>query len=832
MLSLATWQMHLRPLIRRPGTSALIVLTLALGIGVNAGMFSVFHQALMTPLAVPQPERLAVLESPGPKVGAISTGGTGPHEQVFSYPMIEDLQAVAPDRVQIAGHRIFGVNLAARGSTQSAAGALVTPNFFDVLGLVPAEGRLLRADGGETERAVVLSHAYWLERFGGDRSVLGETLVVNGQPLEIAGVAPAGFRGFNPFSPVDVFASIDLVESLVPSSSWGLESRTNYWIYMFARLAEGVSPEAAEAILEPAYRRIVQEIEAPLQQEASDRYLAEFTARGLDVRPAPSGQSNAFASARTPLVLLMAVAALVLLIACVNVANLLMAVGAAERGESAVRQALGAGRRHLLMRQVAQLAALGLAAAAVSIPIAVTTLRTLLGMIPGGFQGLLIASLDWRVIGASLAATGLALLLAGLLPVAQAFSTRPIAAIREQGQRASGGKTAMNFRSVLVTTQIAFSLALLVVSGLFIQSLANINRVDLGMSTERVATFSISPGRNGYAPEQSAEMFRRVESRLQALPNVSAASVSMVPLLTGSNWNSGVSATGYESSPETNDNSRWNAVGPAFFDTLSIPLLRGRVFETADTGDRPKVAIVNRAFADKFGLGDDPVGKRMAIGSGTELDREIVGLVADAHYSEVKIDAPPQFFLPLSQVETPGTASFYARADGALDSLAPAIRDVVAELDPNLPVDNFAQLDVVVDQNVFLDRLIGTLSSAFALLATALASVGLFGVLSFTLAQRTGEIGLRAALGASPGVLKRMVLGQTLKLAALGGVIGLALAWLLARLASGLLYELSPLAPGVMAGAVAVLLLVTLAAGWIPARRAARVHPVEALRYQ
>jgi ABC-type antimicrobial peptide transport system permease subunit len=217
---------------------------------------------------------------------------------------------------------------------------------------------------------------------------------------------------------------------------------------------------------------------------------------------------------------------------------------------------------------------------------------------------------------------------------------------------------------------------------------------------------------------------------------------------------------------------------------------------------------------------------------GAELDREIIGLVADAHYSDVKTDAPPQFFVPFGQIRPRSTASFYVRAVNADDALPAAIRDIVAELDPNLPVDHLADLDVVVEQNVFLDRLIGMLSSAFALLATALASVGLFGVMSFTLAQRTGEIGLRAALGASPGGLRRMVLGQTLRLAAIGGAIGLVLAWLLGRLASGLLYELSPLAPGVMLGALAMVLAVTLAAGYLPARRAARVHPVEALRYE
>jgi predicted permease len=636
----------------------------------------------------------------------------------------------------------------------------------------------------------------------------------------------------NPFAPGDVFVPATLVDDLFFANTWGLDDRRSYWLYLFGRLAPGVTSEQAAASIQPLFRNLILEVESPLQQAASDQYIQRFRARKIELLPGGRGQSLAFDEGRLPLLLLMAVTVLVLVVACVNVTNLLLAIAASEQGETAVRQALGARRRHLIMRRILQLTALGAVGAAVSVPVALATTHLVIGLIPSSELGALEPGLNLPVFGMGIVFSVLALLIAGLVPILQAVTADPMRAIRDQGGRNSSSRAAARFRSGLIATQIAFALALLVVSGLFIQSLVNIGRVDLGLNEESVLTFSISPGQNGYPPAQTRELFRTVEQRLSALPGVMSAAASRVPILTNNNWNSSVAVEGFDAGPDTDTSVRINSVGPAFFDALSIPLLAGRAFGEADSRGRPSVAIVNRALARKFDLGDDVVGKRMSMGTGGDLDIEIVGLIADTAYSSVKDAPPPQLYTPIDQASTLSSANFYVRAAGDPAGLIADVRALIRQLDADLPVDDLQTLELVVDQNVFLDQLIGTLASLFAVLATALAAVGLFGVLSFSMARRTRELGLRAALGASPARLERLVLAQTLRLALAGSVIGLLLGWLLGRLAAGLLYELSPLAPGVMAGSVAVLALVTLVAGYLPARRAARIHPVEALRYE
>jgi len=825
----------LRPLRRRRGITIIVIVTLALGVGVNAGIFSIFHQVLLQRINVPQPGEIVVMDSPGPRNGSVSTDGTGRDRQVFSFPLYEDLRGVSDKLTGMGAFRSIAVNLGARGRTSSGSGLLVSGNYFNVLGVQPSVGRFFSAQelvAPGVPRVTVLSHAFWQERFGGDRSVIGEGIMVNGESLEVIGVAPRGFRGLNRFQTPDIYLPVTLVADLTIGRTWDLEDRNSHWLYVFGRLAAGASIEQARTSLAPTFGHLIREVEAPLNEAMSDTWMQRFVERELDLLPAARGQANTLESARTPLILLLIVAGLVLLVACVNITNLLLAVGASERGETAVRQALGAGRRHILGQRALMLAVLALVGGAVSLPVAMATLTLVTHLLPPGDSGVLSAALDWTMVGAGLAVSTLAIALAGIVPVVQALTSRPIEAMREQVARAGLSRAATRFRSSLVTAQIALALALLVVSGLFIYSLVNINRIDLGLDAEPVLGFSVSPARNGYPPEQSRELFRTVEQRLAQTPGMAAAAVSMVPILSDSNWTNNVSVQGFDATPDTDTQASFNAIGPAFFEALSIPLLRGRSIGAADTQDRPRVAVVNRAFVDKFDLQGNVVGKRMALGSGGELDIEIVGVVADAAYSTVKDKPPPQFFLSMYQTEHVGSASFYVRAIDEPEALIPVVRDLVAELDPNLPVDNLASLDVALRQTIVLDRLVGTLALAFAALASGLAAIGLFGVLMFALAQRTGEIGLRAALGAGPGRLKRMVVAHTLRLALVGAAIGLVLAWLLGDLARGLLYELTPLEPQVLLGALAVLLIVVLAAGYYPARRAASVQPVEALRYE
>jgi predicted permease len=379
---------------------------------------------------------------------------------------------------------------------------------------------------------------------------------------------------------------------------------------------------------------------------------------------------------------------------------------------------------------------------------------------------------------------------------------------------------------------MALSMALLVAAGLFTRSLWNVSRVDLGVNVENVVTFAISPQLNGYTPERSRALFERLEEDLAAVPGVTGVAASLVPLLAGSNWGNSVWVQGFEAGPDTDRGSRYNELSPGYFRTLGVPLMAGRDFTRADVLGGSKVAIINEAFAKKFNLGRDAVGKRIGTGEKHVLDIEIIGLVQNAKYSEVKQEIPPLFFRPYRQNEQLGFISFYVRTAVDPEQMLPTVNTSVAKLDPNLPVENLKTLPQQVRENVFLDRMISTLSAAFAALATLLAAVGLYGVLAYTVAQRTKEIGLRMALGADAGRVRGMVLKQVVLMTAVGGIIGLAAGVGLGRLAKSILFELQDYDPLVLAISAFVLTLIALGAGFIPAHRASHVDPIRALRYE
>lgn len=826
-----------RQVFARPALSVVVVLMLALGIGATTAMYSLFHQMLMRPLDVPAPEQLVNLAAPGPKWGMTSCSTAGSCSDVFSYPMFRDLERNQDVFTGIAAHRQFGANLAIDGNTLSGSGMLVSGAYFGVLNLQPALGRLIVPDDepqlGESA-VVVLSHAYWQSAFGGDSAIIGRRLTVNGQPLEVIGVAPAGFHGTTTGVRPQVFVPLTMIHQMMPTFPTGATERRNaYWLYLFARQRPGVSMEQADAELNSYYNGVLNEVEAELNASMPENVMADFRARRIEFSDGARGQSSVPGEFERPLQILLGLTALVLLIVCVNIANLLLARGAARAGEIAIRASVGAGRWQLIRQLLVESAILALIGAAAAIPVAAGTLAVIVGILPEAFATVLDIRLDLRSVAfAGLLAIGTTVLF-GLFPAWQATRTDPGLVLKGQSGQSPGGRGMVRFRGILATVQIAFSMVLLVLAGLFSLSLVNVARVDTGLDVDPVVSFAVSPRLNGYTPERTMQVYETIEREIAALPGVESVAGSMVGLVEGSSWGNSLSVEGFPGGPGVDSNSRTNEVGTDFLRTVGIPLLAGRAFTDTDTVGAPRVAIVNEAFLRKFNLGLDAVGTRIGEGgNNTELDTEIVGIMADSAYSEVKDEIPAVYLRPRRQNENIGTMVFYVRSAVAPEELVRTLPRVIAGIDPDLPVSNMTTMRRTVENNYFLDRMVAILSTGFALLATLLAAIGLYGVLAYGVAQRTREIGLRLALGAAPRRLQGMVLRQVGWMGLIGGVAGTAGAVALGRTAEALLFGLEGWNLSVLFGACVLLSVIVLVSGYLPARRASRVHPMEALRYE
>ncbi len=825
-----------RMLARAPFVSAIAIISLALGIGANAAMYSMFNQLLQRDVAaVPHPEELVNLQAPGPKPGSTSCSDAGPCEWVFSYPMFRDLERQQQVFTGIAGHSSFGANLTYGKQTDNGQGIYVTGSYFPVLGVRPYLGRLLTPDDDQVIGAhpvAVLSYTYWATKLGADSSVVNTDILVRGHPMTIVGVAPPGFRGVTVTNRPYVFIPMAMRSTLSPTARRAYDDRTVYWMYAFARLKPGVSLDRARVALNEQYRAIINDVEAPLQQNLSDATMQRFRDKRLVLEPGRTGQSNMEAEARPPLLILMATTAIVLLIACANIANLLLARAADRSTELAVRLSLGASRSQLVRQLLTESFVLAALGASASIAVAYWTLGFVTTFLPPGASDSLQFTLQpaalWFTAGLA-ATTGLAF---GVFPAIH--STRPDldAVLRAGSGKISGARTASRFRTTLATAQLALSMALLMVAGLFVKSLDKLSRADLGANVDPVVTFSVSPLLSGYSFARTGQLISRIQHELSSLPGVSSASAASVRLMAGDNWGRDVSVQGFTRGPDTDAGSRYNEIGPNYFRTIGATLLAGREFTDTDSRNAPRVAIVNEAFARKFGLGGDVVGKFMGFGRTDTLNIEIVGLVKDIKYSQVKDPAPPVFYTPIVQDTTLGGATFYARAADNPAGLFASTRAMMQRIDPTLPVTEMWTMPEQVRQNVFVDRMIGTLSTMFAILATLLAAVGLYGVLAYSVAQRTREIGVRMALGADRGAVRAMVLRQVGLMAAIGVPVGVAGALALARGAQSLLFGTQGHDPVVMAAAVVTLVAVAMVAGFVPALRASRVDPMQALRYE
>jgi predicted permease len=820
-----------RRLINKPFITAVAVISLGLGIGANAAIFSLFEQILFRPLPVAQPERLVNLSAPGPSPGPNLCNIAGGCWSVFSYAMLRDLQLEQEVFVDIAGHRSIDANLAIDGLTLSGQVMMVSGSYFPVLGIQPALGRLLGPADDRTIGAnfvAVLSYGYWQDQIGGDPDIIGQRIVINGHPMAIIGVAPREFEGTTLGVDPSVYVPISMAGQIWRGFN-DVENRGLDWLYLFARLKPGVTMMQAEAGINSIYRSIINEVEAPILEGLGAQTMARFRAKEIVLSEGDRGQSSIHERTRTPLILSFFITGIVLLIACANIANLLLVRAATRQREFRIRLALGASRRHLVAQLLIESCLLAVIGGIASLAFAQWTLAGIGALLPAE----IIPTLDFRLnLSVLLFTAGLAIgtgLLFGIFPALQSTRQDPGTTIRPDTGHPSGARTAARLRSSLVVTQIALSMALLVSAGLFIRGIVNLNRIDLGLEPGNVVTFGLSPALNGYESARTLALFERVEEEFSMIPGVTSVAASGVRLLAHGNWGTDVTVEGSDVGPEADRYSRFNLVSPGYFRTLGISLLAGRAFTTADDASAPRVAIVNEAFARKFNLGRDVIGKY--IGDGDKPDIRIVGLVQDAKYSSATDQAPPQYFLPYRQGGA-GSMYFYIRTSLSPESLIRRIPDVIAELDPNLPLKNLMTLPMQVRQNTILDRIISTLASAFAALATLLAAIGLYGVLAYTVAQQTREIGVRMALGADRGHVRLMVLKRVAVMLAVGGVVGIVAALGLGRLAGSLLYEVEGHDPLAIIAATIVLALVALGAGYLPARQASRIEPMEALRFE
>jgi predicted permease len=823
----------LRTLAKNPGFTLVAVLTLALGIGANAAIFSLTDQVLLRLLPVDRPQELVVLHSPGKAHGRTWNDIDG--GQSFSYRMYKDLRDRNEVFTGLLARYHVQVSVAGQGQSQLAEGELVSGNYFEVLGVRPSLGRVLSAQDETAPGAnpvTVLSYGYWARHFGSDPNILNKQLSVNGNSLTVVGVARSGFTGVQVGQVPDLFIPITMKAQMTPN--WdGLADRNDHWVTMLGRLKPGISTAKAQAGLAPLYRAIM-EGEAPaLKLSARDQ--AEYVIRKLVLDAGEHGRPVLQHDAKQPLLVLMAMVGLVLLIACANLASLLIARGEGRQREIALRLALGAGRWRLVRQLMTESFLLAVAGGVTGLALASWTLGAIVNSIPEdvGAAGL-TSHLDFRVVLFACAVSLLTVALFGLTPAIRATHTDLQTVLKDQGTNVSGGKANVRVRKSLLISQIALTAVLLAAAGLFAHSLLNLKSQDLGVRPDHVLEFSISPELNRYTPPQTISLVERLRKNIESLPGVRSVSESEIPMLADSNSSSNITVEGYNAQEDEDTNVDHNAVGPDFLATMGIPLRQGREFSEADTSTSPKVAIINEAMARRFYAGRNPVGRHFGFGNAKEakVDIEIVGVVKDSKNTDVRQTVPPFAFLPYSQSQLAGNATFYVRTNQDPAALTVSVRNLVEGLDGNLPIYDVRTLTAQVDDIMFTDRLVTVFSLALGLLASLLAAVGLYGVMAYVVARRTREIGIRMALGATRQSVAWMVVREILGMLAAGLVLGLIAAYGIGRVIESLLFGVKASDPFVYAIAAALLVAVALLAGWLPSRKAASVDPMVALRYE
>ena len=822
-----------RTLVKHPAFSTVAVATLALGIGANTAIFTLFNAILLRSLPVTDPSRLVLFDD---GVGEGSSSGDTPTGRwnLFSTEVYRDLRDQPLGFASLAAIRSGETAVLARmsssggsGNAERAQAHLVSGNYFETLGVGAAIGRTLTAsdDRPGATPAAVLSDAYWRLKQNADPSIVGRTIVLNSTSFTIVGVTPREFFGERVRRPVDMWVPLTFQPQIELRPSV-LDQPDMYWLSLIGRLAPGVTLAQAQAASNTTLRQFL--THAAGATPSADRLKGIRDSR-IELVPGETGVSNLRALYSQPLHVLLAVVGLVLLIACANVANLLLTRAAGRRSEISMRIALGAGRSRLIRQLLTESLLLAGIGAACAVLLAAWIARALLSLVASPTTPV-DATMDWTVLAFTVGIAACAGLLFGIAPALQASRTDLVAAMKaRQGSGAAAG-TRSRFGGSLVAVQIAVSLVLLVGASLFASTLTNVQKEPLGFEPDHVLLARVNPRLAGYSPETALQLYRRIYDRLTALPGVRSVTFALYSPLSGSRSQFGGTVEGFTPKPNENVSFEMVQVGPSYPQTLGIPLLQGRAPDVRDTAARPMVAMVNQAFVRRYLSSVNPVGRHFGVDE--KPDVEIVGVLADAQFHNARSAIEPMAFIAELQKASQFAldAEFALRTDGDPSLAVSEVRHAIAEVDPNLPVNDPRPLAAQVSRTFDADRLAAKLVGFFGFLALALAAIGLYGAIAQNVAQRTNEIGVRMALGAERSSVLAMILRQTGVLLLIGLLIGIPAAAGAARLVSAQLFGVSPIDPLSFGAAIVVLALVALIAGYIPARRATMVDPVYALR--